>query len=139
MTARGKERLVVLALAAFAVWPVVHHVLAERVALNPWKLGAWSMYAVPHPRVEARLLVATPAGARPQPWPDDPLVRDELEAFTTYAEHLGALVTPDRLARALRRSARMREPFAIVVDHIELDPVSARLRARTRVHRYPRR
>lgn len=44
------QKVILLALVAVhAVWIVIHLNLVSRELINPWKLGGYGMYTVPHP------------------------------------------------------------------------------------------
>ena len=100
---RTKELLAIAAVVAFAVWPAMHHVLCEKHAQNPWKLGGWSMYTRPPPYVDVGLYTLddrhelntsvlsdrTPRSAR------------AFRAFHALRRIWGDLETPEELARAV--------------------------------------
>jgi len=101
---RRKVALVGLLLIAFAVWPLLHHVVAKRYFVSPWRLFGWAMYCVPvyHPKVQVfvtqqdqRLEIPFPTSQ-----PDD--VR-ALSRFVRYRAELGTLVKPDNLGHIVFR------------------------------------
>lgn len=47
---RWRRRVVFALLALHAIWIAVHLGLVARGVINPWKLGGYGMYTIPHPR-----------------------------------------------------------------------------------------
>ena len=43
-----KRHALVAFLAGVACWPLAHRVLVARYGIDPWKLGAFAMYATPN-------------------------------------------------------------------------------------------
>lgn len=104
MSLKRKTAAVALLLIAFTLWPIVHHVVAKRYFVSPWRLFGWAMYCVPiyHPRVRffttrdgRRLEIAYPRTSR-----DNALAYDR---FLTHRAQLGTLVEPDDLGQAFFR------------------------------------
>ncbi len=104
MSLRQKTAAIALLLIAFTLWPIVHHVVAKRYFVNPWRLFGWAMYCVPiyRPRVRffttqggQRLEIAYPRASR-----DDALT---YERFLAHRAQLGMLVEPDDLGQAFFR------------------------------------
>ena len=99
---RRKTLLVGLLLAAFALWPLLHYVLAQKHFVSPWRLFGWAMYCVPvyKPRVE---FFVEQAGQRvPIAYPR--ISTDgsrSLETFVRNRAELGTLVDPDPLGRTI--------------------------------------
>jgi hypothetical protein len=130
-----KRRIVEVALVIFALWPLVQNGLCARYGVDPWKLFGWAMYSVPGRMSRLDLYRATPAGdgdaaADLRPLPASaiaPPLRESLEAFRQRRGALGALVSPDPLAREILRLHPELEGVGIALTTLELDRASARV------------
>jgi len=103
LTLRRKTLAVGLLLTAFALWPLLHHVVVKRHFVSPWRLFGWAMYCVPvyQPDVsffavrdDQRFAIEFPAAG------DDALA---YRRFVQQRAQLGTLVSPDDLGRILFR------------------------------------
>ncbi len=133
MSTAAKRKLVVGLLAAMAVWPAVHHLMAVRYAFDPWRFFGWSMYAVPDSRVQVQ--VAELAGRELRVLDPPP------EAVGVYAFEravFGRLLPPDELAMELLAGRPAASGLVIRVRRLVLDPETARIVAEDEIHRYGR-
>ena len=104
MVLSRRRTLIGLLLVAFALWPLVHHVVVKRYFLSPWRLFGWAMYCVPvyEPKVE---FFAFRDGGRiavdfPRTSADDALT---YRRFIRNRSELGTLVDAADLGRILFR------------------------------------
>ncbi len=104
MSFKQKTAAVALLLIAFTLWPIVHHAIAKRHFVNPWRLFGWAMYCVPiyRPQVrffttegDQRLEIAYPRVSR-----DNVLA---YERFLGLRPQLGTLIEPEGLGQAFFR------------------------------------
>jgi hypothetical protein len=97
-----KQIVVYSGLVLLTLWPLFHVGLVKRYDVNAWKLAGWGMYSVPQIPADVRILCHTPDDVGTYPLRT---IRPELEPamleFRVARLGLGALVEPDRLARAL--------------------------------------
>lgn len=105
----GKTVAVGLLLAAFALWPIAHHLVAKRYFVSPWRLFGWAMYCVPVYKPNVQLFVPGDAGpveiAFPRAEADDARV---FERFVRQRSELGTLAGPEDLGRIVfRRHPRL--------------------------------
>ncbi len=116
MSLRRKRIAVGLLLAVFAVWPLLHHLVAKRYFVNPWRLFGWAMYCVPvyQPQVRffttrdgQRLEIAYPRVSR-----DNALAH---QRFLRQRPHLGTLVEPEDLAQTFFRQYPQLEQVTVHV------------------------
>jgi hypothetical protein len=128
---KAKARAVLAGLALLALWPAVHHALVRHADLHPWKLGGWSMYAVPisPPRFELEGLLGT------RRLPIDPaalpleLLRD-FGRFTRWRLVFGRAVSPEPVARRILEAAPELDGLVVVVRHFVIERETARVRWR---------
>lgn len=101
---KQKTAAVALLLIAFSLWPIVHHVVATRYFINPWRLFGWAMYCIPiyKPQVrfftiegDQRLEIAYPGGSR-----DHALA---YQRFLALRPQLGTLLQPEDLGEVFFR------------------------------------
>ena len=104
MTSRRKTLAVGLLLTAFALWPLLHHLVVKRYFVSPWRLFGWAMYCVPVYQPRVRFFTARDGQrleiAYPRASPDDVRAYDR---FLAHRAQLGMLVEPDDLGRIFFR------------------------------------
>ena len=61
---RRRRVAALIALSAFAFWPLVHIELVSRFAIDPWRFGGWAMYVVPKRPPEVTIAVVDRLGWR---------------------------------------------------------------------------
>ena len=61
---RRRRVAALIALCAFAFWPLVHIELVSRFAIDPWRFGGWAMYVVPKRPPEVTIAVVDRLGWR---------------------------------------------------------------------------
>jgi len=126
-----QKRLVFALLVFLVAWPLLHHALAARYHLAPWKLFGWSMYCVPsfQPAIE---LYALDAGRRTRVDLSEPRHQKLAAAVTWYAARRtvwGELYPPDRIVEVAFRSISSPQ-LEIVIIHGFLDRHTAHLNTR---------
>jgi hypothetical protein len=121
----ARRRCLCVALAAAALWPAIHHVLARTVETDPWKLFGWSMYAAPPGRVQVRIDGVDSDGRRPLPLFGE--LAEARDAFAGRRASLGRLARPDVVAERVLASDPDLEAVVVVVRRFGLDPETARL------------
>lgn len=111
MTTSRKTLVVGLLLTAFALWPLLHFVVAKRHFVSPWRLFGWAMYCVPIYQPDVKFL----AVRGDQRFAIDfPMAGEDGLAYRRFVHQrsqLGTLVSPDDLGRILFRQYPL-------VDHI---------------------
>jgi hypothetical protein len=99
-----KARILVVAISAFTLWPLVQMGLVATFDVNPWKLGGWGMYSAP--RITPEIEVAISDGTGPFRW----LTPRALQRYKVAPQWvrlvrtrraLGRLSPPDPVAEAL--------------------------------------
>ena len=104
MIRRRKILVIGLLLTAFALWPLLHHVIAKRYFVSPWRLFGWAMYCVPVYKPRVHFFAVD--GDR-QIEIDFPRVTGDdaraYERFVRYRAELGTLAGPEALGRILFR------------------------------------
>ena len=121
-------RAVLVLLAAFTAWPMLHIVLTAVQGSDAWKLGGFGMYATPRPRVTLRLEVDAGRGlAEYDPMTlDGPLQRKYAETRESMAI-LGAWASAEPLAAAILERYPAVRTVAVLVDTTVMDPEEATL------------
>jgi hypothetical protein len=133
----ARKRIAVGLLLAFAVWPGVHFVLAERLDFDPWNFFGWAMYALPNPTYDLRVAVISGDRVRRVELP--PPLREQARLYLERRATLGRGVTPEPLARAVLRAEPGIDAVVVGVRKLVLDPESGRVEPRDEVqHRYER-
>ncbi len=101
---RRKTSVIGLLLAAFAIWPLLHHVVAKRYFVNPWRLFGWAMYCVPVYQPQVRFFTTRDGQlleiAYPRVSSDNALAYDR---FLRQRPQLGTLAEPGALGRVFFR------------------------------------
>ncbi len=124
-----RRRATVTLMVLVALWPVVPLVLQSLWQVDPWKLMAFGMYAVPARRLsDYSVKVAAKQNGR---WHavDAASCQRELDDFLKWHRTFGALVGPERLAEALR--VRMHaEVVEVEVARPVLNPATAHIELR---------
>jgi hypothetical protein len=129
-----KRRIMIGVLAAVAVWPAAHHVLARRYHFNPWKLFGWAMYAAPTPLVEVRFAELIDGRARAIPLSDD--LRAAVAAWADRRLLWGEWLAPEDLARALSSGRAGTQRILIQVRLFTLDRETAMVGFADRSYEY---
>lgn len=100
MTLKTKQRVVLVWLVIFGLWPILHYGLVQHYHLSPWRFFGWAMYCLPKQPVDVDIQVVTDDGSRQlrmQPQ-DRALLRREVREFERLREMWGKLLPPDDLA-----------------------------------------
>jgi hypothetical protein len=134
------KRNALLALLLFvALWPIGQRWLVARYGIDPWKLGAFAMYATPNLPV---LVVAVGSGPRGIAVVDEatlpPWVRQRLDRFRVERLALGRLRDPADVGRLLLQARPDLTSVAILVQRSTLDPATARIAVATPRYVYAR-
>jgi len=127
-----KQRLLVLALACFALWPAVHHVATVSFDMNPWKLFGWSMYCVPRRWVDVAIVMRDTSGEHPLEYHQGQA--DLAAVVDDYANRrwvYGWPYTPDRVAKRLFAKYPDASQFTIHVHQLSFDRATSRYRRET--------
>lgn len=99
----GRKTLVIgILLTAFALWPLLHHVIVQRYFVSPWRLFGWAMYCVPVYQPTVRFFISHDDERIEIPFPRER--PDDARAQARFVRHraeLGTLVSPDELGRIL--------------------------------------
>lgn len=123
-----KRRVVMVALVAFALWPLAQRGLVWTFDVSPWKLGGWAMYTAPAFSSGVVLLQVTNDKITPiAPSRYTPRIRNEVGRLASYRAALGRLASPDRLGRAVFEERPEWPVVVVVVDRRRLDGASARI------------
>ena len=143
MKARRKERIARWVLLAFAIWPLVHHVLVVRYEISPWRLFGWSMYCHPRTPVGVQLYAVRPVSAE-QPEGRRPIrmkevpqrLGQQIDRFTKRRAVYGRLLRPDEMAQAVFVRWRRIEGLDIVVSRFHLEPSTGMYERHSRTYSY---
>ena len=104
LSLKTKTSIIGLLLTAFALWPLLHHVVVKRYFVSPWRLFGWAMYCVPVYQPQVRFFADEGEQRREIPFPrirpDDVL---KLQRFVRGRAELGTLVQADDLGQVLLR------------------------------------
>ena len=120
MTIRAKQRLTLLALGVFAVWPLVHRGLVARYDITPWKFMGFAMYCVP----KMQPLVEVSAYFRERRTRVDPGeahmkdLRREVARFATFRPVWGELLPPDRIGEVASSILTRADRVEVIVTEI---------------------
>ena len=135
----AKRAIAVAILVWVCLWPLAHRVLVAIWDVNPWKLGAFAMYATPTPPVQVVLLKKGNAGLVPIDERTLPQgVRAVLDRFRIERHALGRLRLPDDVGRATLRASPNLEWLVVAVQRMLLDSDSARMTSRRDEYVYER-
>jgi hypothetical protein len=136
----AKRNAVVALLAVVALWPLAHRVLVARYGIDPWKLGAFAMYATPNLPVLVAAVGTTTSGgtimideATLPVW-----VRRDLDRFRVERAALGTLRDPEDVGRALLAARPDVTSVGILVQRTTLDPATATIQVATPRYVYTR-
>lgn len=126
MNSARKQRILSIALAAFALWPALHHIATVTFDMNPWKLFGWSMYCVPRRWVDVDITLRDESGGRPLEYRQNEadltaLVDDYANRRWVY----GHLQPPDRVAKRLFAKYPDASEFTIYVHQLSFDRASS--------------
>ncbi len=122
-----------------ALWPLAHRGLVARYGLDPWKLGAFAMYATPNLPVLVAAMGAGPQGTAvvdEQALPE--WVRQRLDRFRVERGALGTLRDPADVGRLLLAARPDLTSVSILIQRSWLDPASARIAVATPRYVYER-
>jgi len=135
-----KQAAVRVALVALTVWPAVHIALVKRYDVNPWKLAGWGMYSAPQLPSYVQLTCLTPDSVgRYELGSLQPELEPKLQEFLLLRRHLGRLVEPDELARALLDYYPAIDGVDVTVVEPVLNPRSGMIEERSERYEYRRR
>jgi hypothetical protein len=135
-----KRNIIAGLLLFVALWAVAHRALVVRHGVDPWKLGAFAMYAT----ANLPVLVAA-VGTSPQkgttvidettlpPW-----VRDRLDRFHLERGALGTLRDPADVGQLLLATRPDLTAVTILIQRSTLDPATARIDVATPRYVYQR-
>jgi hypothetical protein len=135
----AKRTAVVAILLAVALWPLGHRVLVARYGIDPWKLGAFAMYATPNLPV---LMAAVGTSSQGTAVVDEnalpPWVRQRLDRFRAERGALGTLRDPADVGALLLSARPELTSVAILIQRTTLDPATARIKVATPRYVYER-
>ena len=138
MTHLAKQRLTLIALLAFAIWPLVHRGLVASYGITPWKFMGFAMYCVPvmdpviavHAHYGERRVLVDPSEAHLRD------LRREVARFKTFRTVWGELLTPDPIGELTKSVLTRADQIEVVVTEGYLDRDTWRLAARETIYRY---
>lgn len=129
----AKRNAVVALLLAVALWPLAHRMLVARYGIDPWKLGAYAMYATPNLPVLVAAVGTTPAGdtvlideAALPAW-----VRVRLDRFRVERGALGTLRDTADVGALLLAARPDLASVGILIQSSRLDAATARITVAT--------
>lgn len=133
-------RNAIVALLLFvALWPFAHRMLVARYGIDPWKLGAFAMYATPNLPVLVAAVGTTAAGTTLIDESTLPVwVRRDLDRFRVERAALGTLRDPEAIGRALLAARPDVTSVGILIQRSTLDPTTATIRVATPRYVYTR-
>ena len=114
-------------LVAFAVWPLIQHVLVRTHDVDPWRLFGWAMYCVPGPMKTARVVQVSRDGSyRALDYRDyDTEDRSAVDVFRIRRQSLGWLASGEGLAQQMLERHPDWEGVALPVLTLFLDRQTA--------------
>ena len=130
-----KRRLVIILLAVFTFWPLVHRVLVARYDVNPWKLCGLAMFCVPNPQTELHVMNAS--GAQLRLIPKEVITPTDLAAAKKFRMHrnlVGRLVSHRSLGRTILQEHPEFDRILIRVVTARVDRETAMFTSRTEEH-----
>ena len=136
MTSTAKKRAVAVLLALIAVWPAVHHVLAQRYLFDPWRFFGWAMYSTPDQRLLVN--VAAVEDERARLLDLQPPLLDEARQFAHRRSILGKWVSPYDLAQSVLAERTEADGVLIQIRRWVLDRETATIRPHDTLYRYDR-
>lgn len=108
-------------LIAYALWPMAHRQLVERMRTNPWKLAGWAMYTTAAPRGRISAVGIDRKGTH------HPLALAEPAALSlARSDYLGRRISlglfadPQPLAEALAQAAPRFVAWHLIVEEVGL-------------------
>ena len=135
----AKRTLLVALLVWVACWPLAHRWLVVRYDIDPWKLGAFAMYATPNLPVLVAAVGTSAAGTAVIDESTLPIwVRRDLDRFRVERAALGALRDPADVGRLLLTARPDLTSVAILIQRSTLDAETATIRVATPRFVYPR-
>lgn len=141
MSTATKRRVVAVALAVFAAWPLAHRVIVARYDVSPWRFFGWAMYCQPKIPIAVDVRVRIDGAVLPladASGDAGELMRRRFE-FAQRRQTWGELLPPDDLAGHILGALPQGEGVEVVVSRLVLDPATSRLTARTESYEYVRR
>jgi hypothetical protein len=135
----AKRNAIAVLLAVVALWPVAHGVLVARYGTDPWKLGAFAMYATPNLPVLVAAVGTTAGGTTLIDEATLPVwVRRDLDRFRVERAALGTLRDPGDVGRALLAARPDVTSIGILIQRTTLDPATATIQVATPRYVYTR-
>lgn len=135
----AKRNAIVALLASLALWPFAHRALVARYGIDPWKLGAFAMYATPNLPVLVAAVGTTPSGTSLIDEETLPVwVRRHLDRFRVERAALGTLRDPEDVGRALLAARPDLTSVGILIQRSTLDPATATIEVATPRYVYTR-
>jgi len=134
-----KRNAIAALLAIVALWPAAHRVLVARYGIDPWKLGAFAMYATPNLPVLVAVVGTTTSGTTVIDEAALPVwVRRDLDRFRVERAALGTLRDPEDVGRAILAARPDVTSVGILIQRTTLDPATATIRVATPRYVYTR-
>ncbi len=128
----AKRNALVALLAFVAGWPLAHRGLVARYEVDPWKLGAFAMYATPNLPVLVAAVGTSLAGTSVIDEAALPIwIRRDLDRFRVERAALGTLRDPEDVGRMLLAARPDLTSVAILIQRSALDPETATIRVAT--------
>ena len=136
---RFQRNLVHAALVVFTAWPAIHLVLVKGYDVNPWKLAGWGMYSAPQLPSYVQITCLTPDNVgRYELGSLQPELEPALQEFLLARRHLGRLVGPDALARALLDYYPAIDGVEIAILEPVLNPRTGMIEEQSETHEFRR-
>ncbi len=136
---KAKRNAIVALVLGVALWPIAQRALVVRYGIDPWKLGAFAMYATPNLPV---LVAAVGTGRQGTAVVDEAALpawaRERLDRFRVERHALGILRDPADVAQMLLAARPDLTRVDILIQRTLLDPATARIAVATPRYVYER-
>lgn len=137
MTYTAKRRVLLVGLALFTLWPLLHIYLVIHFNLSAWKLAGWGMYATPRPSFSGIAVFGRRPGGQFEEVRSAPPAWQALASqFLERQRWLGQLIRPTQLAGWFRQEMPELADFRIVVYSPTLDRQSGMIVVRQFTYDY---
>lgn len=138
MSARARKILVGVLLAAYFVWPLVHHQLVLRYRIDPWKLAGWAMYTTSAARIRISLSGVDESGRPVRVRPRSTArLQTILSDYVYRRRTLGLFAPPDSVVREVADMHPDYAEWTVTVDEIGLNAENYFAVIHRSTYRYP--
>lgn len=137
MKSSTKACVVHRSLGFLLVWPFFHYYFVMLLDANPWKLVGFSMYCTPH-TVDIQVFDRSPGRALAITSNLAEESRTEFRRLQERRQTVGALASPDALARAIFRERPRTDRLSVSVGVSQLERFGRRKQTSTREYTYVR-